>query len=99
MSYTPLDPKAAVILFADLQAGIIELTATNELARLRRAVAALAKLAAIFDIPAIVTTVPAAGGPQVTPEIAESFRLLKNGFQPSHSSTTRRIARFELPPQ
>ena len=83
MSYTPLDPKMAVILFADLQAGIIELTATNELAQLRRAVAALAKLAAIFDIPAIVTTGPAEGRPQVTPEIAASL-----GELPLHTRTT-----------
>lgn len=83
MSYTPLDPKMAVILFADLQAGIIELTATNELARLRRAVGALAKLAAIFDIPVIVTTGPAEGGPRVTPEIAASL-----GELPSYTRTT-----------
>jgi hypothetical protein len=29
MSYAPLDPKSAVVLFADLQAGIVELSATN----------------------------------------------------------------------
>ena len=29
MSYAPLDPKNTVMLFADLQAGIIELTCTN----------------------------------------------------------------------
>ena len=28
MSYAPLDPKNTVMLFADLQAGIIELTCT-----------------------------------------------------------------------
>ena len=70
MSYTPLDPKKIVILFADLQAGILELAATNEPARLRRGVGALAKLARLFDIPVIVTTAPADGGARVTPEIA-----------------------------
>ena len=45
VTYTPLDPSDAVVLFADLQAGIIERAATNDLASLRRAVAALAKLA------------------------------------------------------
>ena len=83
MSYAPLDPKDMVILFADLQAGIIELTATNDLSRLRRAVAALAKLAALFDIPAIVTTGPAKGAPQVTPEIAAAL-----GELPPHTRTT-----------
>jgi len=29
MSYAPLDPKNTVMLFADLQVGIIELTCTN----------------------------------------------------------------------
>jgi len=42
---TPLDPSDAIVLFADLQAGIIERAATNDLASLRRTVAALAKLA------------------------------------------------------
>jgi nicotinamidase-related amidase len=55
MSYTPLDPDNAAVLFADLQAGIIERSFTNELSHLRGAVSALAKLARLFDIPAIVT--------------------------------------------
>jgi len=83
MSYMPLDPDDTLILFADLQTGIIELTATNDLARLRRAVAALAKLASLFIIPAIVTTAPAEGGPRVTPEIAASL-----GELPTHTRTT-----------
>jgi nicotinamidase-related amidase len=73
MSYEPLDPSKIVILFADLQAGIIELSATTELARLRRAIAGLAKLAALFAIPTIVTTAPAEGGARVTPEIAAAL--------------------------
>jgi nicotinamidase-related amidase len=73
MTYAPLDPKNTVVLFADLQAGIIELTATNELTRLRRAVGALAKLAHLFDMPVVVTTGPADGGPRVTPEIAAAL--------------------------
>lgn len=83
MSYTPLDPKNTVVVFADLQAGIIELTATNELTRLRRAVAALAKLARIFAIPAVVTTGPTDGGPRVTPEIAAAL-----GELPPHTRNT-----------
>lgn len=83
MMYEPLDPKNTAVLFADLQAGIIELTATNELARLRRAVGALAKLARIFEMPAIVTTGPSEGGPRVTPEIAAAL-----GDLPPHTRNT-----------
>jgi nicotinamidase-related amidase len=83
MTYAPLDPTNTAVLFADLQAGIIELTATNEVARLRRAVAALAKLAHIFDIPAVITTGPADGGPRVTPEIAAAL-----GALPPHTRNT-----------
>lgn len=84
MSYAPLDPAATVVLFADLQAGIIERSGTNEVARLRRAVAALAKLARLFEIPAIVTTAPSPqGAPSVTPEIAAAL-----GELPPHTRTT-----------
>ena len=84
MSYVPLDPGNAVVLFADLQAGILELSATCEPARLRRAVGALAKLSQIFHIPAVVTTAPSdSGEPRVTPEIAASVGVL-----PSHTRTT-----------
>lgn len=83
MSYAPLNPNDAIVLFADLQEGIIERAATVDLARLRRAVAAVAKLAALFDIPAIVTTAPAVGGPRVTHEIAASL-----GELPRHVRTT-----------
>ena len=84
MSYAPLDPASTVILFADLQSGIIERSATNDVTRLRRCASALAKLARLFDIPAIVTTAPAPeGAPQVIPEIAASL-----GDLPPHTRTT-----------
>jgi nicotinamidase-related amidase len=84
MTYAPLDPANTAVLFADLQAGIIERATTNEVVRLRRAVAALAKLARLFDIPAIVTTAPSGGGPaQVTPEIAAAL-----GDLPQYQRTT-----------
>jgi nicotinamidase-related amidase len=84
MSYLPLDPKNTVILFADLQAGILELSATHDPVRLRRAVAALAKLARLFEIPAIVTTATGESGePRVTPEIAASL-----GPLPQHVRNT-----------
>jgi nicotinamidase-related amidase len=84
MTYAPLDPANTVVLFADLQQGIIELSATNEVTRLRRAVGALAKLAKLFGIPAVVTTAPAQGGiPRVTPEIASAL-----GELPPNTRTT-----------
>ena len=74
MSYRSVDPADIVVLFADLQAGIIERAATNDVARLRRGVSALAKLARLFDIPAIVTTASTSSGtPRVTPEIAAAL--------------------------
>jgi nicotinamidase-related amidase len=69
MTYAPLDPTQTVVLFADLQAGIIERSATVPLAALRKSVTALAKLAHLFDMPAVVTAAPRDGGPQITPEI------------------------------
>src|SRR5262249_17237850 len=83
MTYTPLDPKRAAILLADLQAGIIELAATNDPARVRRGVSALAKLAQLFDIPTIVTTAPSEGGVHVTPEIIATL-----GDLPLHTRNT-----------
>jgi hypothetical protein len=34
MSYAPIDPTNAVILFANLQTGIVERSASNDVARL-----------------------------------------------------------------
>jgi len=84
MNYGPVDPADIVVLFADLQAGIIERAATNDVARLRRAVSALAKLARLFDMPAIVTTASTSeGAPRVTPEIAAAL-----GELPQYTRTT-----------
>jgi len=49
-----IDPADVVILFADLQAGIVELTQTNAIGRLKSAVWALAKLARLFEMPVVV---------------------------------------------
>jgi isochorismate hydrolase len=65
----------AVILFADLQAGIIELTQTNALPRLKTAVRGLAKLAKLMGIPAVVSGVRGEDGSaaKMIPEIAEGL--------------------------
>lgn len=62
-----------LVLFADLQAGIADLPLTVDYARLRKCVKALARLATIFGLPVIVSTVPGNDGAaaQLVPELAE----------------------------
>jgi nicotinamidase-related amidase len=52
----------AILLLADLQAGIADLPLTVPEPSLKRGVAALIKLAEIFDIPILITVVPGADG-------------------------------------
>jgi isochorismate hydrolase len=80
-----IDPQDVVILFADLQAGIVELTQTNPLPRLKTAVLALAKLAKLFNMPAIVSGIQGEDGSpaKVLPEIAQGL-----GELPTHHRTT-----------
>lgn len=75
----------AVILFADLQTGIIELSQTNPLDRLKKSVKCLAKLAKLFNIPVFVTGIQGEDGTPaaITPEIAEVL-----GEIPTHHRTT-----------
>jgi isochorismate hydrolase len=70
-----INVQDAVILFADLQAGIVELTATNPLGRLKKGVGALAKLAKLLQIPAVVTGIRGENGAdaKIIPEIAEGL--------------------------
>jgi hypothetical protein len=96
LKYAPLNPKESLILFADLQAGIIELAATNPVERLRRSVGALVELARLFDIPAVVATVRSGGDVRVTPEIASlgevpQARTTTDAF--THAPTREAIAR------
>jgi nicotinamidase-related amidase len=60
-----------VILFADLQKGIGDLPLTVPEAHLHAGVGALARLAKIFEIPVVISTVPANDGSPATvfPEI------------------------------
>jgi nicotinamidase-related amidase len=68
-----IDPNDAVVLFVDLQLGIVELTKTIALDRLKKGALGLAKLAKTFGIPAIVSGVPGQDGaaPTMIPQIAE----------------------------
>ncbi len=84
-SKSKIEASDAVVLFADLQAGIIELSRTNPGDRLRQGVRALAKLAKLFNIPAIVSGVRGEdGGPaKVIAEIAAGL-----GELPTYHRTT-----------
>ena len=70
---TRIEPLDVVILFVDLQSGIIERSATNPLPRLRAGVRAVAQLARLFDMPVVVSAIPGqdGGAAQITPEIGE----------------------------
>jgi nicotinamidase-related amidase len=70
-----IDPNDVVILFVDLQQGIIELSKTIALDRLEKGVHGLSKLAKIFGIPVIVSGVPGQDGsaPKMIPQIAEGI--------------------------
>ena len=85
VSKTRVDAEDAVILFADLQAGIAELSKTVPLDRLRKGVLAVAKLARLFAIPAVVSGIAGEDGSpaKVMPEIAEGL-----GDLPTHHRTT-----------
>ncbi len=85
-----LQAADAVIVFADLQEGIISVGITNDAHRLRTSVAALADLATIFALPVIISSVPTTSG-TVAPALAENTsRLLVRRRTPW---TTRRFAR------
>jgi nicotinamidase-related amidase len=85
MKTQTIDPKDCIVLFADLQQGIIELTRTVPLERLRKGVLGLAKLAKIFELPVIVSGVAAEDGSpaKITPEIEQGY-----GKYPIHHRTT-----------
>jgi hypothetical protein len=74
-SNSRIDPADAVILFADLQAGIVERTQTLALNRLKAGVLGLAKLAKLFGMPAIVAGVRGEDGSpaNMIGEIAEGL--------------------------
>jgi nicotinamidase-related amidase len=80
-----INPQDTVVLFADLQAGIAELTQTNPLDRLKIRIRALAKLAKLLDIPAIVSGIRGEDGSpaKVVSEIADGLGVL-----PTYHRTT-----------
>jgi nicotinamidase-related amidase len=83
MSSSRIVASDSIILFADLQEGIADLPLTMPQDRLRKGVLSLAKLAKLFDIPAIVTAVGGAEPPKIMPEIEQGL-----GPLPTHIRTT-----------
>lgn len=70
-----IDPTDCLVLFADLQLGIVELTQTVPLDGLRNGVKGLAKLAKIFAMPIVVSAVAGEDGKAATivPEIEAGY--------------------------
>jgi nicotinamidase-related amidase len=84
-SKSRINAEDTVILFADLQAGIVELTRTTTLDRLKRGVLALAQLARLFEMPAVVSGIAGDDGSpaKVLPEISQGL-----GDLTTHHRTT-----------
>jgi nicotinamidase-related amidase len=68
----------AILLLADLQAGIADLPLTVPQASLKRGVAALVRLAEIFEIPILITVVPGAEG-KPSPLMTEAEAARRGG--------------------
>jgi hypothetical protein len=75
MNATPLPVDEIVIVFADLQEGIVNVGVTNDVGRLRTSVAALADLATVFALPVIISCVPTTSG-----ALAPTLRELADRF-------------------
>jgi nicotinamidase-related amidase len=74
--HSVIDPaQDALVLFADLQQGIVERARTVDRESLGWGVSALAQLAKIFELPVIVTTVPGEDGglAKLIPEIESAL--------------------------
>jgi nicotinamidase-related amidase len=70
-----IEPADTLLLFVDLQAGIVELTRTVSVDRLKKGVLGLSKLAKIFNISVIASGVAGQDGtaPKMIPQIADGF--------------------------
>lgn len=70
-----IDPQDTILLLVDLQAGIVELSRTVSLDRLKKGVLGLSKLARIFSMPSIISGVSGQDGaaPNIIPQIAEGL--------------------------
>lgn len=85
MAHAKIDVNDALVLFADLQAGIADLPLTVSYKRLQKGVLALSRLAHLLGMPAIVSAVKGQDGSpaQIMAEIAQGL-----GALPVHYRTT-----------
>jgi Isochorismatase family len=77
-----IDPNDALVLYVDLQSGIVELSKTVFVDRLKKGVLGLSKLAKTFGMPAVVSGVPGQDGmaPTMIPQLADgmgAYRILQ----------------------
>jgi hypothetical protein len=73
-----IDPNDALVLYVDLQSGIVELSKTVFVDRLKKGVLGLSKLAKTFGIPAVVSGVPGQDGMAV---------MSRNGVEGGHAAS------------
>ncbi len=81
-SKSRIEAQDCIVLFADLQSGIQELTRTTPLERLRSGVRGLAELAKLFDIPVIVTGIRGEDGSDA--KIMEEITIVLGDLPVSH---------------
>jgi nicotinamidase-related amidase len=87
MIKSKIDPKDTLVLFADLQEGIAELSRTLPLDRLKKGVSALARMAKILGMPVIVTAVQEGEGPsRIISEINEALGDLPTMYRTTADS-------------
>ena len=84
-SKSRIDPQDTVVLSADLQAGIAELSKTMPMDRLKKGVLALGQLAKLFEMPAVVSGIAGEDGSpaKILTEIGDGL-----GPLPTHHRTT-----------
>jgi len=77
---TNLSPDDALVIFADMQDGIVDLPLTMPVADLLRAAQGLARLAEIFDLPTLALTIPKRAGEKsvIVPEITGTPSSLRH---------------------
>ncbi len=94
MPKNQIDPKDCLVLFADLQQGIVELTQTVPLDRLRKGVKGLAKLAKIFAMPIVVSGIAGEDGKAATmvPEIEAGY----GAYSIHHRTTANSLFNDEI---
>ncbi|MEV4110203.1 isochorismatase family protein [Nonomuraea sp. NPDC049695] len=74
-----LNPSSVQLVFADLQDSIVEISATNPAASIRRSVKVLAGLAPALGIPFTVSAAPRPGGPGVIEEVPDAEPYVRTG--------------------